>query len=95
MEVKWVYKTKYNFNGKNNHFKATLVAKGYKQNLDIEYLFANWINGYAYLIIQLIIQTSFTNLQQNKQEPPTITCSFSKKMDHIQPHALSTLNIIA
>lgn len=40
MEVKWVYKTKYNFNGKNNHFKATLVAKGYKQNLDIEYLFA-------------------------------------------------------
>lgn len=35
--VKWVYKTKYNPKGEVDHFKAQLVAKGYKQKLDIDY----------------------------------------------------------
>ena len=35
--MKWVYKTKDKSNGETNHFKVRLVAKGYKQKLDIVY----------------------------------------------------------
>lgn len=35
--VKWVYKTKLNERGEVEKYKASLVAKGYKQKLGIDY----------------------------------------------------------
>ena len=35
--VKWVYKTKYNENGKIDKYKACLVAKGYSQKYGVDY----------------------------------------------------------
>ena len=35
--VKWVYKTKLNSDGSIQKYKARLLAKGYKQKLDIDY----------------------------------------------------------
>ncbi|MCI35108.1 copia-type polyprotein, partial [Trifolium medium] len=35
--VKWIYKTKYNENGKKEKHKARLVAKGYSQQHGIDY----------------------------------------------------------
>ena len=35
--VKWIYKTKFNENGKVDKYKARLVAKGYTQQHGVDY----------------------------------------------------------
>lgn len=37
ISVKWIYKTKYNENGKVEKHKARLVAKGYSQKYGVDY----------------------------------------------------------
>ena len=66
IEVKWVYKTKYNEHGKIDKYKARLVAKGYSQKYGVDYteVFAPMARmDTVMMIIALAAQKNWTIFQ--------------------------------
>ncbi|KAL6345128.1 hypothetical protein AAG906_013612 [Vitis piasezkii] len=64
--MKWVYKTRYNENGKIDKYKARLVAKGYSQKYGVDYtkVFALWARmDTVRMIIALAAQKNWTIFQ--------------------------------